>query len=572
MFENTFFFKAAVEIQQLWLGTTMFIAIIVLLSKTKIFNEALIEKQFSLNSKLFLILAFSVLGILGTYWGIVSPMGVINTRAIGVIAGGLIGGPLVGIGTGVITGVHRIVSVHTFSAVQSGMITMVQGIAAGFLSVRVKNKTRMWPWAMLIGFLLECLHMVLLLLFAKPYESAVALVQIIAPSMLLTNTIGIGLFIGILEDNYKRLERTSSQATRLSFKVVKLLVQVFKEKSSSQTAATVVKIISESIPSLNWVAIVDQQNNIILTVSKDDGHSGHIKEQVQTRDYPHNYSGAMSLTAYNDDYSTLAVPVRDGETVTDVIVVGKKGQAVFSSFERELLSGLCSLLEVQLNVNKLNKQALLLSEAEVKVLQAQINPHFLFNALNTISYYCRSEPSRAKDLVVYLAEYYRHSLSNPKTFIEFKQEIEHVQAYLNIETARFGDRLKVEYDIPPGVSFKVPSLILQPLVENAVKHGILTKEDGGTVYIGVIPQENAMKVYVYDNGMGIPEEKQKTLLTDNRSIEDGRTYKSIGLKNVQQRLLAIYGPESGLQIVSKHNIGTSVTFIIPQGERSSDTR
>jgi two-component system sensor histidine kinase LytS len=562
MFENTFFFKAAVEIQQLWLGTTMFIAIIVLLSKTKIFNEALIEKEFSLNSKLFLILVFSVLGILGTYWGIVSPMGVINTRAIGVIAGGLIGGPVVGIGTGLITGLHRIVSVHTFSAVQSGMITMVQGIVAGFLSIHVKNKTRMWPWAMLVGFLLECLHMVLLLLFAKPYESAVALVQIIAPSMLLTNTIGIGLFIGILEDNYKRLERTSSQATRLSFKVVNLLVQVFKEKESSQTAATVVKIISESIPSLNWVAIVDQQDEIILKVRKDDGHADQIKEQVRNRDYPHTCQGVV--TGYTQDYSILAVPVRDGEIVTDVIVVGKKGQAVFSSFERELLSGLCSLLEVQLNVSKLNQQALLLSEAEVKVLQAQINPHFLFNALNTISYYCRSEPARAKDLVVYLAEYYRHSLSNPKTFIEFQQEIQHVQAYLNIETARFGDRLKVEYDIPPGVSFKVPSLILQPLVENAVKHGILTKEDGGTVYIGVIPQDEVMKVYVYDNGMGIPPEKQKTLLTETRPAEDGRTYKSIGLKNVQQRLLAIYGPENGLQIVSKPNIGTSVTFTIPR--------
>lgn len=562
MFENTFFFKAAVEIQQLWLGTTMFIAIIVLLSKTKIFNEALIEKQFSLNNKLFLIFVFSVLGILGTYWGIVTPMGVINTRAIGVIAGGLIGGPLVGIGTGLITGLHRIVSVHTFSAVQSGLITMVQGICAGLLSTTLKNKTRMWPWAMLVGLGLEIVHMVLLLLFAKPYALAVMLVQSIAPSMLLTNTIGVGLFIGILEDNYKRLERSSSQATRLSFKVVNLLAQVFKEKGPSQTAATVVKIISESIPSLNWVAIVNQQNEIILKAGKEEGNLVYIKERVQKRDYPHTCQGV--ITVYDYDFSTLAVPVRDGEMVTDIIVVGKKGQAVFSSFERELLSGLCSLLEVQLNINKLNKQALLLSEAEVKVLQAQINPHFLFNALNTISYYCRSEPARAKDLVVYLAEYYRHSLSNPKTFIDFKQEIEHVQAYLNIETARFGDRLKVEYDIPPGISFKVPSLILQPLVENAAKHGILTKEEGGTVYIGVIPREHDMKVYVFDNGAGIPEDKQCTLLTENRMAEDGRTYKSIGLKNVQQRLLAIYGPSNGLQIVSKVGIGTSVTFMIPR--------
>jgi len=150
----------------------------------------------------------------------------------------------------------------------------------------------------------------------------------------------------------------------------------------------------------------------------------------------------------------------------------------------ELFRGLCSLLQIQLEINTLKEQAVLLSEAEVKVLQAQINPHFLFNALNTISYYCRSNPERAKDLIIYLAQYYRHSLNNESVFINFKQEIKHIQAYVNIEMARFGERLKVTYNIPDYLDFNLPCLILQPLVENAIKHGVLPRENGGTVEIG----------------------------------------------------------------------------------------
>lgn len=567
MFENTFFFKAAVEIQQLWLGTTMFVVVIVLLSKTSIFNTAVIEKQFSLNKKMFLILVFSTLGIMGTYWGIITPHGIINTRAIGVISGGLIGGPFVGTGAGIVTGIHRIFFLDTFTSAQSGLITILQGICAGLLSATLKNKKRMWLWAFLICFILECLHMVLLLIFAKPYETAAILVQNIAPSMLLTNSVGVGLFIGVLKDNYLRLEAYSLQATRNALRVVNLIVEGLKERNPKKTEVDIANIIYENIDSLSWVAIVKKNNDITL-VNKNEGFE-LVREYVKGQDFFRN-STTMKV-ASDEKYTTLSSPVKSNNEASFIVVIGKPIKAIFTNFEKELLSGLSSLLEIQITINELNKQDVLLSEAEVKVLQAQINPHFLFNALNTVSYYCRSDPSTAKALVVYLAEYYRHSLSSPKIFINFEEELQHVKAYLNIETARFGDRLKVEYDIPEHEPFTVPSLILQPLVENAIKHGILSKEEGGTIYVGLISESDGMKIYVFDDGKGIPEEKLKYLLENPAETKSGEKYKSIGLLNVQKRLLTMYGPESGLQIMSKLNVGTSVSFKIPKQKRGGST-
>ena len=168
MFEITFLDSARVEIQQLWLGTSLFLAIIMMLGKTRFFNSALAEKKYTTKNKLIFIAIFSIIGILGTYWGIRTTYGIINTRAVGVIVGGLLGGPVVGTVTGIIVGVHRMLSPITISSFESGMITILQGVLAGFLSGWFKQQKKMWPYAYAIGFLFEALHMVLLLLFARP--------------------------------------------------------------------------------------------------------------------------------------------------------------------------------------------------------------------------------------------------------------------------------------------------------------------------------------------------------------------------------------------------------------------
>ena len=198
--------------------------------------------------------------------------------------------------------------------------------------------------------------------------------------------------------------------------------------------------------------------------------------------------------------------------------------------------------------------------AQLMAYRNQINPHFLFNALNTISYYCSVQPQTAKKLINYLADYYRQNLADPNTLISLRQELQHINAYINIEIARFGDKLKINYEIDDTAFFKVPALILQPIIENSVKHGLRSKLDGGTITITVSQDTEYFFISVHDDGIGIPEVKLASLLLDI----PGR--KSIGLTNIHKRLMAIYGPDNGLHIDSTYGTGTTVSFKIPKQE------
>ena len=141
-----------------------------------------------------------------------------------------------------------------------------------------------------------------------------------------------------------------------------------------------------------------------------------------------------------------------------------------------------------------------------------------------------------------------------------RQELQHINAYINIEIARFGDKLKINYEIDDTAFFKVPALILQPIIENSVKHGLRSKLDGGTITITVSQDTEYFFISVHDDGIGIPEAKLASLLLDI----PGR--KSIGLTNIHKRLMAIYGPDNGLHIDSTYGTGTTVSFKIPKQE------
>ena len=164
------------------------------------------------------------------------------------------------------------------------------------------------------------------------------------------------------------------------------------------------------------------------------------------------------------------------------------------------------------------------------MLQAQINPHFLFNALNTIVSFVRTKPERARELIIHLADYFRQSLQFSSEDVELTREIDNIESYLAIELARFGDKLKINYSIQAGLQCRIPPLILQPIVENAVKHGIFNKEEGGFIWIRAMENEECIELSVEDNGIGIEPELM------NRLMDDLNNCHRIGLANVHKRL------------------------------------
>jgi two-component sensor histidine kinase len=190
--------------------------------------------------------------------------------------------------------------------------------------------------------------------------------------------------------------------------------------------------------------------------------------------------------------------------------------------------------------------------AQLAALRAQVNPHFLFNSLNSIAQLIATEPRKAEACVERLAEIYRYLLRRGHTdFVSLAEELSVAESYLEIERARFGDALRVEEHIDAGARhLLLPSLILQPLVENAVKHGISPKIGGGRVTIEARIDDGDLRLAVRDTGVGVG---------DQRAIYD----RGLGLRNVRDRLLRLYGADYAPQVISQPGAGTTVTLRIP---------
>jgi signal transduction histidine kinase len=201
------------------------------------------------------------------------------------------------------------------------------------------------------------------------------------------------------------------------------------------------------------------------------------------------------------------------------------------------------------------------ARAELKALRAQISPHFLFNALNTIRYFIRTDPSTARQLLLDLSQILQRSLRSEQ-FAPLQDELDYVRAYLALEKARFNERLQINWnlDVDKYMDCPVPVLILQPIVENAVTHGISPKPDGGQVSISVACENRNLVLTVEDNGIGMEPEKLNSLFLP-QPANSGR--ESIGMRNVDGRLRALYGDRHALSIRSEVGKGTFVQFTIP---------
>lgn len=193
-----------------------------------------------------------------------------------------------------------------------------------------------------------------------------------------------------------------------------------------------------------------------------------------------------------------------------------------------------------------------LNKVKLSMLQSQINPHFLFNTLNVIGLLTSTEPNKARDTIVQLSKYIRHNLELQGEFISIQEEMEQVKCYIDIQKIRFEGDFNVIYNIDNSISTKIPSLIIQPLVENALEHGILKSGQVGNIYILV--QKEDERIYVAIENTGIPIDQSVIDNLDKETINS-----SIGLRNVHTRLKMIYG--KGL-IIHRLNNGTKIEFYV----------
>jgi two-component system, LytTR family, sensor kinase len=205
---------------------------------------------------------------------------------------------------------------------------------------------------------------------------------------------------------------------------------------------------------------------------------------------------------------------------------------------------------------KLEEQKRLLLEARLDALQRQINPHFLFNTLNSIASLVRSQPELAREMTVKLANILRALLKDHDTYVPLRDELRFTDDYLDIEVVRFGvDKLRVEKEIDPRtLDVLVPSILLQPLIENSIKHGLEPRIHGGTVTLRSRLEGDRIFIEVADDGVGMGNRPASALR---------RAGAGIGMKNVQERLEVLYGSQAQFKVVSNPGRGTSVSIEIP---------
>ncbi|MDT8715085.1 response regulator [Clostridium sp. 19966] len=218
--------------------------------------------------------------------------------------------------------------------------------------------------------------------------------------------------------------------------------------------------------------------------------------------------------------------------------------------EKELISRVRTLIALKKAMEEILKN-------ELAFLQAQIKPHFLYNALSTIISFCYTDGEKAAKLLTNFSIYLRHAfdVDNKSMLVTIKEELEMVQAYAEIEKARFGHIIKVEYDIEGKVmQCKIPSLLIQPLVENSIKHGLCEKEEGGTVYISIKREEEYIVIVIRDTGVGMSNEKIKDIeKIDNSAL-------GVGLTNTIRRVRKL--SKAHMDIKSKVGEGTTITIKI----------
>ncbi|MCR8908181.1 histidine kinase [Thermophilibacter sp. ET337] len=295
--------------------------------------------------------------------------------------------------------------------------------------------------------------------------------------------------------------------------------------------------------------------------------SGRMETFVSVDEDSQDVRG-FSMGSHQDGHAFgIIVPLAVQERTVGAIKFYYRRDLDIDRTQLAIAEGLGMLLSTQLSSYELDKQAELTARAEVKALQAQINPHFLFNTLNTIASFTRTNPTKARDLLREFSTFYRRTLeSSEKTLIPLSQELEQTRRYLKIEKARFGeDRIVETEHVEAGCGeLGVPSFLIQPIVENAVRHAM---RDEGALHVDVQVASDGddILIAVADDGLGMDKEAADRLLagaTEPRPEHlDGKSSGTgMALRNVAERVERFFGVGSGVEIVSKPGEGTCVTL------------
>ena len=525
------------------------------LTRTRLFRQ-LLQKEDHTPLELGIVTAiFSLFALFSTYSGINVEGSLVNVRVIAIMAGGILFGPWVGIVTGIIAGVHRyLIDIGGITSVPCLITSIIAGISAGYINLKVKKEQR-WRAGIVGGMLCESLTMLLIVLWAKPTELGLDIVSQIALPMIL-GTVCIGLIVLLVQSVEDEKEVIAARQAKLALDIAHKTLPYFRN-INSESLATICDIIRQDIRA-DAVAITDTHQVLAYVgVGREAYPIGREGLSRVTRESIRHgkiiIKNNLENPAAPQIHSQLVVPLWEKGEVTGALKIYYCHAHQITNTLKVMAVGLSQIISTQMEVSRIEHLRQMADKAEMRALQSKINPHFLFNALNAISSSIRLNPDTARQLIINLSRYLRYNLELNDELIDIRKELHQIQDYIAIEQARFGAKLTVIYDIDDDVSVRIPSLLIQPLVENAIVHGIQPCKGKGVVVIAVKDQGDRVKISVKDTGHGINQENI------DRVARNEMPGHNIGLLNVHHRVSLLYG--EGLHI-RRLEPGTEIAFYI----------
>lgn len=504
---------------------------------------------------------------------------IVNARILAVSVAGIIGGPFVGIAVGVVAGIHRMIqasfAVQTWFYLPSSILI---GGLSGFLYHNHRNYFKvMTPWhGFIVGLLMESIQMMFILIFSP---AGWHLVKYIALPMIIVSAAGTSIFLSIIFMYLQQEAEVKATQTHSVLELTKETLPYFRQGLNQESAQRVVAIIKKYT---NFDAVsITNRDHILAHVGAGSDHHRPGNPIETSLSSTVIRTGQIKIAHKSEEIgcidpncpleAAIVTPLHVRGTVIGTLKMYYTDRWRLTPVEIQLAFGLGEILANQIALGEAEAQAQLVRDAEIKSLQAQVNPHFFFNAVNTIAAIMRFDRDKARELLLQLSTYFRANLIGARTVkVTVDQERQQVQAYLDLEQTRFPDKYEVILDEEVESQALLPPFTIQVLVENALKHAFGTRKTGNKVKICLAKEGDRMRITVADNGVGIDTAVINQL---GRRVVESAHGSGTALYNLNQRLIGLYGPQSAMKIDSGQ-YGTAVKIVIPyqlkKGESNED--
>lgn len=564
------------------LGLLLIIAFV--MTRTPGFNS-LLYRKYSVKMSLVHAGVFGVFGMVSSMIGIVmSEDGMLSHTLVGfpvaegefvvslslvaIVIAGLLGGPTLGFGAGVIAGAHLFL-LGGVGAMANAIVNPITGLLAGLTARFFSNERVISPLkALFIGVFPPVLHMQLLLIMIPDKGEMIAIVDTIGLPLVLTNSAAIAIFTAMIGIVLREQENEAALSSKQAFTIAKEALPFLKKDSRFDVAKGLTDLLYSRLK-LAAVSVTDQQE---VLAHKGLGMDQHhffspvilplAQKAIRLKKIQVTQSKADLTTAGKKCHleAAIFIPIIKDQDVLFLITFYFRKAEHISPVEMMMAQGLGQFISDQLNMLESEKLKSHIRDAELRNLQAQINPHFLFNTLQLIAGLFRENPATARHLTLKLASFMRFNLRLvSKSLVELEKECEHAEAYTAIIQERFRGRIGIQFIKPEDLSgIYIPPSTIQPLIENSVQHGLKNVAGDARIEIRIEKERGGVNISVRDNGAGFSGDILPVVTRKPLASEMG----GVGIYNVNQRLVQLVGESARLHIRNLPDGGSEVRFSI----------